>query len=90
MIAKIKKFWASLPAPWQAAITTFGATFLATFAHAVDEGGCFTAICLRHYARTAIVTALVTLKALYMKPPSSAIAAVSEKSNTTPINVGKI
>jgi hypothetical protein len=90
MIAKIRAFWHSLPAPWQAAITTFGASFVATFAHLVDEGGCFTAICLRHYARTAIVTAAVTLKAFYMQPGTPAIAAVSEKPNTTPINQGKI
>jgi hypothetical protein len=79
MVAKIKSLWNSLSAAQQAAITTFGSAFIATLAHAIDEGGCLTAICLRHYLRTAIITAAVTLKAFYMQPGSPAIAAVSDK-----------
>jgi hypothetical protein len=91
MVAKLKKFWASLPAGWQAAITTFAATFVATFAHAVDEGGCFTTLCLRHYARTAVITAAVALRAFYMQPSKSAVVSpVSENPNTKSDNVGKI
>lgn len=68
MIQKAKQFWASLPHPAQAlilAVTTAAGT---AFAHAIEEGNCFSTACLKHYAGTAIAAGLVAARAFYMVP----------------------
>ena len=68
MITKLKALWAQLPHQLQAGITAVAGSFVATFVHALSEGGCYTSTCLKHYAGTAIAAALVTLRVFYMMP----------------------
>jgi hypothetical protein len=67
-IQKLQALWASLPHSVQAALLAFAAAAGTTFVHAISEGGCFAAVCLKHYAATSIGAGLVAARAFYMVP----------------------
>lgn len=68
MIQKLKAFWASLPHPVQALLIAIATAFGTTLLHAVSEGNCFSAICLKHYVSTSLLAAVAAARAFYMVP----------------------
>jgi hypothetical protein len=68
MWQKLKHGWAILPSPVQAILTTAAGGLIGAIGHAISEGGCLSATCLKHYAITAVGTAATALYAFYMQP----------------------
>ena len=65
---KAKQFWASLPHPVQAILLSTATAAGTAFIHALSEGNCYSAECLKRYAASAVGAGLIAAKAFYMTP----------------------
>lgn len=68
MLEKLRAFWAALPHKVQAGLVAFATAFFVTFVHVISESECLSRTCVMHYAGTAIIAGLASLKTFYMTP----------------------
>jgi hypothetical protein len=68
VIQKLKAFWASLPHQVQVILLGVGTAALTAFLHAVENGNCYSADCLKHYVASAVAAGLAAGRAFYMLP----------------------
>ena len=81
---QLKLLWSSLPHPVQALIIAFATAAGTTLLHALSEGNCFTAICLKHALASSLLAGVAAARAFYMVPNRQ------QPPDPTPPNVSRV